>query len=391
MTRNRWASRRVEAMPVNMFETMERAKKEAQRRRNEVIDLSIGSSDLIPPLGALEALRVATTDPSANGYCLHAGTSELREAASAWYAGRYGFQVDPEYNVLTLIGSQEGLANLLLATTDPGDTILLPDPGYPSYFGAAAVAGLRVSLLPLEAHNRFLPDLSAIPSDIAIRSRAMVLNYPNNPTAAVAEEGFLREAIAFCCDNEILLIHDFPYIGMVYGDYEAPSILALPGGLEVGVELFSCSKSFHMGGFRIGWAIGNVEVISALARVKGSIDFNQYLGIQRAAVVALKQPRKKLRHDASIFQDRRDALVTHLNHLGWDLPLPRATMYVWSRIPDGYDDSFSFTVQLAEETGVCLATGRGFGEQGEGFVRFALVREPKTLIRAVEKIKTFTA
>ena len=315
----------------------------------------------------------------------------MREAASVWYATRYGFEIDPEDNVLTLIGSQEGLVNLLLATTDPGDTILLPDPGYPSYFGAAAIAGLRVSTLPLEIHNDFLPNLSAIPSDIAVRSRVMVLNYPNNPTAAVADEVFLREAIAFCCDNGILLIHDFPYVDMVYGNYEAPSILALTGGLDVGVELFSCSMSFHMGGFRIGWAIGNTDVISALAQVKGSMDFNQYLGIQRAAVVALKQPRKKLRHDASVFQDRRDALVTHLNRLGWNVPLPKATMYVWSRIPDGYDDSFSFTVQLAQETGVCLAPGRGFGERGEGFVRFALVRQPEILIRAVEKIKAFVA
>jgi aspartate/methionine/tyrosine aminotransferase len=376
-------------MPVSMFATMDRAKREAQRRGHESIDLSIGSSDLTPPSEALDAVRVATTDPAANGYCLHACTSELREAAVSWYAGRYGLQVDAEANALALLGAQEGLANLLLATTDPGDTIFLPDPGYPSYFGAAAVAGLEVSLLPLKADNDFLPDLSAVPSGVAERSRAMVLNYPNNPTAAVAGEAFLREAVSFCCDNEILLIHDFPYVDMVYGNYEAPSVLALPGGLEIGIELFSCSKSFHMGGFRMGWAIGNADAIASLAQVKGSIDFNQYLGIQRAAVVALRQPREKLRRDAAVFEGRRDALVTNLNHLGWNVPCPKATMYVWSRLPEGFHDSFSFTVQLAQETGVCLAPGRGFGERGEGFVRFALVREPEVLIRAVGRIREF--
>ena len=298
-------------MPVSMFATMDGAKSEAASRGLDIIDLSISSSDLAPPPEVLVAVREAIADPSTYGYCLHACTRELREAAANWYAGRYRYPVDSDTNVLALIGAQEGFANLLLATTDPGDTILLPDPAYPSYFGVVAIAGLDVTPLALEEQRGFLPDLSAVSTEAARKARAMVLNYPNNPTAAVASEVFLREAVDFCIDNDILLIHDFPYVDMVYGGYEAPSILALPGGMEIGVELFSCSKSFHMGGFRVGWAIGNADAVAALARVKGAVDFNQYLGIQRAAVAALTQPREHLLRDAAVYESRRDTLVTH--------------------------------------------------------------------------------
>ncbi len=372
-----------------MFSIMDAAIDEARQKKLELIDLSIGSSDLPAPEAAMKILRRATRMPETHGYCLHSCTKPLRKAVAAWLKQRYDINLDFENNILALIGAQEGLGHLLLAVADPGEQILVSDPGYPSYFGAIAVAGLKQVTMPLLEENLFLPDLTAIPSETARDSRAMILSYPNNPTAATAPSAFLQEAIDFCRSYNILLIHDFPYVDMVYGDYKAPSVLALPGAVDTAVELYSCSKSYHMGGFRIGWAAGNQDAVQALARVKGALDFNQYLGIQQAAVAALNQPRAVTRRDAAIFEVRRNVLVEALNKYGWQTPLPQASMYVWTRLPAGLTDSFDFTVGLAGETGVCLAPGRGFGKRGEGFVRFALVREPDVLLEAVKKIFDF--
>ncbi|HEX9924484.1 MAG TPA: LL-diaminopimelate aminotransferase [Anaerolineae bacterium] len=389
MNDNHWASNRTKTMPVSMFNTMDMAKTKARRKGLEIIDLSLGSSDLSAPETAMVALRDATQNSETHGYCLFSGTQALREAAAAWFERCYYLKLDPDRHFLTLIGAQEGFAHLLLAVTDPGDVILAPDPGYPSYFGAIALAGLELATMPLLEENQFLPDLSAIPLDKARQARVMVISYPNNPTAVVAPARFLQEAIEFCKANDILLIHDFPYVNMVYGDYEAPSVLAQPGGLDIAIELYSCSKSYHMGGFRIGWAAGNPDVIAALAQVKGAIDFNQYRGIQYAAVAAINQPQAEVRRVAQVFETRRNVLVEAMNAWGWQTPLPQASMYVWTHLPAGLTDSFDFTVNLARETGVSLAPGRGFGERGEGFVRFALVREPEVLLRAVRQIQHF--
>lgn len=382
---NRWASGRVRAMPKSVFETMDAAKVRARAKGLDLIDLSIGSSDLAPPEAALEALRRATFDPTTYGYCLSSGTAPLRRAVSAWLRSRYGVTLDADEQVLPLIGSQEGFANLLLATTDPGDLILLPDPGYPSYYGAVALAGLTVHLTPLRAENGFLPDLAAISAETARRARVLVISYPNNPTAAVATPEFMRAVVAFCHEHRILLVHDFPYVDTVYGDYRAPSALTQPGALDTAVELYSCSKSFHMGGFRIGWAVGNAEAIAALAKVKGAVDFNQYRGIQAMAVAALSAGAEVTREAAQVLGRRRDALVGALHRAGWNVSTPQASMYVWAPLPPA-TDSFAFAVSLAEETGVCLAPGRAFGERGEGYVRFALVREPDVLEEAVGRM-----
>ncbi len=389
MKDNRWASNRARSMPVSMFNTMDAAKCEATNRGLEIIDLSLGSSDLPAPPKAMNALIQAVRDPATHGYCMHSGTLPLREAAAAWFARRYRDTLDPVRNVEVLIGSQEGFGHLLLAVTDPGDLILVPDPGYPSYFGAVELAGLDMVTVPLLEENQFLPDLSAIPDEIARRARALVLSYPNNPTSAVATDRFMQEVIDFCEANDILLIHDFPYVDMVYGDYEAPSALAQPGGMDTAVELYSCSKSYHMGGFRVGWAAGNPDAIQALTQVKSALDFNPYLGIQLAAVAALNQPRSETRRAAQVFEKRRDVLVAALNAAGWPADRPQASMYVWTRFPAAGRDSFDFAVSLVQNTGVCVAPGSAFGERGEGFVRFALVREPEALERAVQHIQRF--
>ena len=385
----RWGSGRAGAMPASVFATMDAAKAVARAQGADVIDLSIGSSDLPPPPEAVDALRRTADDPSAFGYCLQACTRPLREAVVGWFARRYPDTppLDPDLHVLPLIGSQEGLAHLLMAVADPGDTVLMPDPAYPSYFGAAALAGVRRVPMPLLEENAFLPDLAAVPDADAASARAMVLSYPNNPTAGVADAAFFARAIAFAEQHGILLVHDFPYVDTVFGAYQAPSLLAQPGGLATGIELYSCSKSFHLAGLRIGWAVGHEDAIAALARVKGAIDFNQYLGAQRAAIAALQMPRERLRADAERFRVRRDALVEALNASGWETPSPQASMYVWTRLPAGRTDSFAFCLELVQRTGVALAPGRAFGERGEGYVRFALVQEPERLREAVERIR----
>ena len=378
-----WTSRRAAAVPGSVFTLMNAAVAQARAAGHSIIDLSIGSSDQPPPAVALEALRQATLDPYANRYPLFSDTAPLRQAAARDRARRFGVTLDPETQVLPLIGAQEGLAHLLLATTDPGDTLLLPDPCYPPYYGAAAVAGLKVQPLPLLYEHRFLPVLDDVPT--GVRPRAMLLNYPNNPTSAVASLDFFRKTAEWCRARGALFIHDHPYAELSYS--EAGEEDVAPSALQVGtdgvVELHSLSKSHHMGGYRVGFAVGDAGVIAALARVKGAVDFHPWLGIQAAAAAALETVPAGL----EVFRQRRDALVPALHALGWQAEWPQASMYVWAR-PPGLSDSVAYAVRAARETGVALAPGRAFGVLGEGYVRFALVQPPELLAEAVRRLAT---
>lgn len=385
---SRFASERARSLPRSPFLVMDAAKARARDAGREVVDLSIGSSDLPPPAAALEALRAAALDAGTYEYSLYRSTLPLRAAAARWMNGRFGLNLTPEHT-LALIGSQEGLAHLLLALTDPGDVVLAPDPAYPSYFGAFALAGVEMHPLPLEPERGFLPDLAAVPDAVARRARLLLLNYPNNPTAAVATREFWREAVAFCARHDLVLVHDFPYSETTFEGEAAPSALEVPGALERTVELFSLSKAHHMGGFRVGWAAGGPELVGLLAAAKAPVDFNPYLGIQRAAVAALESGPGRVRADALRLRDRRDTLVGALAREGWAVPVPAASMYVWAPLPGAWRDSFAFCEALCAATGVALAPGRGFGERGEGFARFALVREPAALEAAAARIGAF--
>ncbi|UQN05140.1 aminotransferase class I/II-fold pyridoxal phosphate-dependent enzyme [Deinococcus sp. QL22] len=380
-----WASQRAQGVPTSVFSLMDAALGRARAAGLKVIDLSIGSSDLAPPVQALDALRDATYDPSSYRYPLFSDTRPLREAAAAYLERRFGVLLAAEREVLPLIGAQEGLAHLLLAVTDPGDILLLPDPCYPPYLGAAAVAGLDVIPLPLRPERGFLPDLASLPADLC--PRVLLLNYPNNPTSAVADAAFFAHAAAWCRARGTLLIHDHPYAELTFGDYHAPS--ALEAGIEGIVELHSLSKTHHMGGFRVGFAAGDAGAIAALGRVKGAVDFHPYLGIQRAATVALGLPDHLGREGARVFQQRRDALLPALRDLGWTVQTPQASMYLWARVP-GLTDSVAYAVRVAETTGVALSPGRAFGQGGEGFVRFALVQPPAVLVEAARRLGEVT-
>jgi len=390
----RFTARRVRAMPESVFARMDAAKAAARTAGLEVVDLSIGASDLPPPPQALAALAAALGDPTTYGYCLTSGTRPLREAAVRWFVERYGEPadgaLDPDVHALPLIGAQEGFAHLLLAVADAGDAVLLPDPAYPSYFGAVAAADLEAIALPLTAERGYLPDLDGVLPADARRAKALVLNYPNNPTAGVADAAFFDRAIAFCRRYDLLLIHDFPYVDTVDGDACAPSVLARPGALDVAVELYSASKSFHMGGFRIGFALGQPDAIAALAKLKGAVDFNPYAGMQRALVAALALPRATVRRDALVFAERRRALVDALAAAGWRVPRPEAGMYLWAPLPTSVaDDATAFCEGLVRATGVALAPGPAFGRLGAGHVRFALMRDAEVLRAAAARVGAY--
>jgi aspartate/methionine/tyrosine aminotransferase len=383
-----FTSRRAASLPRNVFLDMDVAKTKARAANLSVIDLSIGSSDLPAPPEALEELSRAALDPSTLGYGLYASSLPFRRAAATWMNGRFGLKLEP-HQTLALLGSQEGLAHLLWALCDPGDTILAPDPAYPSYFGAFALAGVQVHSVALEERNGFLPDLSSIPSNVAKHAKLLLLNYPNNPTAGTASLEFWQSALEFCEAHDLILVHDAPYTEMTFGDYIAPSALEVPGAMTRTVEFHSLSKTHHLAGLRIAWAAGNPELLALLAAVKGPIDFNPYLGIQRAAIQALKSDPSRVRASAKRFEVRRDALLQAMRGIGWHAPIPNASMYVWAPLPTGHKDSFTFCEHLCLETGVALAPGRAFGHNGEGWVRFALVQEPKRLEEAVQHIARF--
>ncbi len=383
-------SQRLEPLKTNVFADMDRAKGRARELGRDLIDLSLGSSDLPTPPQAIAAIQSALVDPSTHGYLLFNGTRLFREAAARWYEAKYGIAVDPETEVLPLIGSQEGTAHLPLAILDPGDVALLMDPGYPSHAGGVYLAGGEIHLMPLIAERGFLPVLADIPAATLARARMMVLSYPHNPTTAIAPLAFFQEAVAFCQQHDLVLVHDFPYGDLVFSDRKVPSIFEADRDKSVAIELFTMSKSYNMGGFRIGYAIGNAQLIQALRQVKAVVDFNQYLGILHGAVAALSGDQTCVSKTVATFQQRRDTFITALNDIGWHVPTPEATMYIWAKLPPQWaHDSIAFCTELVCQTGVAAAPGVGFGKSGEGYVRFALVHEPAKLQLAVDRMAKF--
>ncbi|HIK18148.1 MAG TPA: LL-diaminopimelate aminotransferase [Leptolyngbyaceae cyanobacterium M33_DOE_097] len=383
---------RLNFLRANVFADMDQAKARARAAGKEIIDLSLGSSDLPTEPHILQAIADSLPDPSTHGYLLFHGTQAFRVAAANWYRDRYGIPVDPETEVLTLIGSQEGTAHLPLVVLNPGDFALLQDPGYPSHAGGVYLASGQIYTMPLLAENNFLPDFEAIPTPVLAQARLMVLSYPHNPTTATASLEFFQRAVAFCQHHDLVLAHDFPYADLVFDGDRPPSVLQADPDKTVSIEFFTFSKSYNMGGFRVGYAIGNAQLIQALRQVKAAIDFNQYRGILNGAIAALTGPQAGVQTVVQTFQRRRDAFVSSLHQIGWEVPTPIATMYVWAKLPPAWSqNSIGFCTRLVETTGVAVAPGAGFGKAGEGYVRFALVHEPTILETAVTRIGQFLA
>jgi len=381
---------RIQRFPANVFADMDQAKRQAQDAGQSLIDLSLGSSDLpvAPPI--LETISRSLQDPSTHGYLLFHGTRSFRQAVATWYKDRFGLSVDPETEVLPLIGSQEGTAHLPLAILNPGDIALLQDPGYPSHAGGVYLAGGDIYGMPLLAENQFLPVLSDIPAAVLQKARMMVLSYPHNPTTAIAPLSFFQEAVQFCQENDLVLVHDFPYVDFVFSHQKMPSILQADRDRCCSIEFFTFSKSYSMGGFRIGYAVGNAELIASLRKIKTIVDFNQYQGILRGAITALTTGDAEIQTILATFQKRRDVFVSAMNSIGWPVQSPKATMYIWAGLPEPWQQqSVQFCKQLVLQTGVAASPGAGFGQAGEGYVRFALVQDPTTLTTAVDRIASF--
>jgi aspartate/methionine/tyrosine aminotransferase len=381
---------RLSSFKSNVFAEMDQAKQLARLQGQQIIDLSLGSSDLPVSPKILAAIHQSLDDPTTHGYLLFHGTRRFREAAATWYQQRFGLAIDPETEVLPLIGSQEGTAHLPLAVLNPGDIALLLDPGYPSHIGGVHLAGAEAYFLPLTAASQFLPNFDAIPVSVLERSRMLVLSYPHNPTTAVADLEFFKHAVEFCQRHGIVLVHDFPYVDLLFGDYVAPSALQADPQRSCTIEFFTFSKSYNMGGFRIGFAIGNADLIRGLRQVKAIVDFNQYQGILNGAIAALTHCQDDAAASVTRFQQRRDAFVEALHQIGWRVPMPTATMYIWAPLPEPWKhNSVEFCHDLVMATGVAASPGSGFGPSGEGYVRFALVQDPPILQQAVSRIDQF--
>lgn len=375
---------RLQQLSNSVFAQMDDAQRSARARGLNPINLSVGSPDLPPAPHVVEALRAGCLEDGVYGYPLK-DLPEFRAAVAAWYGRRFGVHLDPESEVLGLMGSQEGLAHLTMAVCNPGDIVLVPDPGYPIYHAGPTLCGATLYRYPLRPENDFVLDPADIPPDIWGKAKLLLINYPSNPLAAVADEACFERIVAYAQRHGLAVCHDAAYSELGFDGYRPPSFLQVPGAREVGIEFNSTSKSFNMAGCRIAYAVGNPDLIAALAAVKGHLDYGLFRPLQRAAIAALTGPQDWVADLARTYQQRRDVLVDGLRALGWDVPRPRATMFCWARIPAG-GDSLGFCMRLVEETGVVMTPGDGFGHRGAGYVRIALVQTADRLVEALERL-----
>lgn len=380
-------AKRIQEIPPYLFAGIEKKIAQALARGEDVISLSIGDPDLPTPEPVIAALNVAAREAENHRYPSSLGLLPFRQAVADYYAARFGVtDLDPNAEIVTLIGSKEGIANLSYCFIDPGDLALVPDPAYPVYRGGTALAGGSCYIMPLLAENGFLPDLDAIPPEVAARARLMWLNYPNNPTGAVADTAFFEKAVAFARKYHILLAHDSAYAELTFDGYSAPSILQLPGAKEVCVEFGSCSKPFNMTGWRLGFMAGNAAAVRALATYKANVDSGAFQAVQLAGMAGLRDPQPIVAAARQTYAVRRDILVDGLNGLGWSLSKPKGTFYVWAPVPKGYA-SGSFAEEVFEKTKVVLTPGAGFGKYGEGYFRAALTIGESRLTEAMARLK----
>jgi LL-diaminopimelate aminotransferase len=379
---------RVGNLPPYVFAKLERRLRELMAQGKEIIRLDIGSPDLPPPSFIIEAMHHSMQDPSRHGYGGYYGTPELRQAMATYYENRFGVRLDPKKEVAPLIGSKEGIANVALAFVDPGQSVLVPDPGYPTYgLGTLLAGGVGVPV-PLFPENGYLPDLEAIPRDVARSAKMLWLNYPNNPTGAVASLEFFERVVDFARRNELLVCHDNPYCDVTFDGYRAPSLLQIPGAMDVALEFNSLSKTYNMAGWRVGMAVGNAVAVEALAQTKTNIDSGIFLPIQDAAVVALTGDQSWLEQRNEIYRERRDLILGTLQEMGIQADRPIASLYVWARTPDGYQ-SVDFATRLLEEAGISITPGTAFGPHGEGYLRISLGMSTGRIREAMERLKSF--
>lgn len=365
------ASKKVGSLPPYLFSKFQEKKEELQAKGVDVIDLGIGAPDLPTPDFVIEALMEEAKKPENHRYSPYDGCAEFKEAVATFYKNYFDVTLDPEEEILTLIGSKEGLAHLMQAVLDPGDQVLLPDPGYPVYCTAVHLAGAKYHPLPLEQANGYVPSYDEIPAEVIEETKLMLLNYPGNPTAATVELDVFEQAISFAKENHLMIAHDSAYNLVTFDGYKAPSILQVPEAKTYAVEFGSLSKSFNMTGWRIGYVVGNKDVINALSVLKSNLDSSQFLAIQKAAATALTSDLSTVAKHNAIFAKRRDVLVKALRNIHVDVDPPKGTIFVWAKVPERFT-SLSFTNLLLEKSGIIVTPGSAFGPAGEGYVRIAL-------------------
>jgi len=376
---------RLAKMPAYPFARWGERVNAVRARGIDVIRLDIGNPDLPPPDAVIDALCSSARQSSHHGYPGYRGIPALREAIAAYYDRRFGVDLDPQKEVVPLLGSKEGIIHLSLAILDPGDVVLVPDPGYPSYTMGAVLAGAEVYKFRLLPERGFLPDLDAIPAHIARKASLIWLNYPNNPTSATANLEFFAQVVLFAQENDILICHDAPYCNVVYNGDKPPSILQVPGASKIAVEFNSLSKTYNMAGWRVGMAVGNCDVLASLFLVKSNVDSGQFLPVQEAAVRALATPQEWIESRNSVYRERMAAATSGLASIDLPVTPPRATLYIWLRVPAGWD-SVGFAIFLLEECGVSIAPGSFFGENGEGYVRISLTTPKERIAEAIERM-----
>jgi len=382
-------AKRIEQIPPYLFAEIDKKKNEMRKKGIDLIDLGIGDPDLPTPKPIIERLKMAAENPKHHRYPSYEGMIEFRTAVAQWYEKRFKVKLDPETEVFSLIGSKEGIAHIPLAFVNPGDYVLVPTPGYPVYRVATLFAGGTPYFLPLRKENGFLPRLSEIPKEVAERAKILFINYPNNPTSAIAEKPFFEEVVAFAHRYQVIVCHDAAYSEIAFDGYQPLSFLEAEGAKEVGVEFHSLSKTFNMTGWRIGFAVGCPEIISGLGRVKTNIDSGIFQAIQEAGTEALNHFDTPLPEIIEIYERRRDVLVKGLREIGLEVEWPRATFYLWIQVPKGYT-SAQFSTRLLEQGGIVATPGNGFGDGGEGYIRMAITVDETRLKEAIERLKRIT-
>lgn len=376
---------RIRHLPPYLFASIDEMKHRAIVKGIDLIDLSIGDPDIPTPSNIVEAMKKAVENPVNHRYPSYEGMLSYREAVTRWYKKRFNIKLDPETEVLSLIGSKEGIGHIPLAFVNPGDIVLVPSPGYPVYPVGTLFAGGENYMMPLKEENDFLPDFGAIPKKVFIKAKLIFINYPNNPTSVVAPWKFHKEVIEIAKKYNIIVCHDASYSEIYYDDKRPLSFMQIPGSKDVGIEFHSLSKTYNMTGWRIGFAVGNREVLAGLGKVKTNLDSGVFQVIQEAAIVALDMDNGTLSGIRKTYQKRRDILYSGLKKLGMQLIKPEATFYIWAKVPSHFD-STGFVAHMLNKAGVLATPGNGFGEAGEGYVRFALTASEDRIKEAVERI-----
>lgn len=380
---------RINRLPPYVFATLNQMKAEARARGEDIIDFGMGNPDKPTPPHIVNKLIEAVGRPDTHRYSMSKGVPRLRKAMANWYQRHYDVHLDPETQVVMTIGSKDGLAHLALAISEPGDTILVPDPAYPIHTYGFIIAGANVNQIPLIDEQQFLEEIEHAISTLWPKPKAIVLNFPSNPSTHCVEASFFEKIVALAKENHIWVIHDLAYADIVFDGYKAPSILQIPGALDIAVETYSLSKSYNMPGWRVGFASGNKELINALTRIKSYMDYGTFTPIQVAAIAALDGPDHYVEEIRALYQKRRDILCDGLCEIGWHVEKPKATMFVWAPIPEPYQSmgSMAFSEYLLNEANVAVSPGIGFGKQGDGYVRFGLIENQQRTRQALRNLK----